>query len=30
MPTPPALAWELGAALVARRQRRAAEAELDG
>jgi uncharacterized SAM-binding protein YcdF (DUF218 family) len=29
MPTPPALAWELGAALVARRQRRAAEAELD-
>ena len=29
MPTPPALAWELGAALVARRQRRAAEAEFD-
>jgi uncharacterized SAM-binding protein YcdF (DUF218 family) len=30
VPTPSALAWELGAALVARRQRRAAQAELDG
>jgi|SRR5215207_8248214 len=29
VPTPSALAWELGAALVARRQRRAAEAEFD-
>ncbi|MGE5692005.1 MAG: ElyC/SanA/YdcF family protein [Pseudomonadota bacterium] len=29
LPTPPALAWELAAALVARRQRRAALRELD-